>query len=293
MERAAIEALIDRITREVVALIRHEQTGSACLRSAGGSCSTCGLCVMLAPDAVQTVLQAGAERVSAGLGVRNVGEAVAQFIDHTLLKPTATEAQITQLCSEAREFRFASVCINPGWVPLAAKLLQGSPVKVCTVIGFPLGATLTEAKACESEAAIGYGATELDMVINIGALKSRDYNRVERDIAAVVGACHKGQRAICKVIIETGLLSEEEKVQACALSKAAGADYVKTSTGFGAGGATADDVALMRRVVGPGMGVKASGGVGNLADAQKMIAAGASRIGASAGVKIVKEAGPN
>jgi deoxyribose-phosphate aldolase len=211
---------------------------------------------------------------------------VARMIDHTLLKAETTKEQIKVLCEEAKEYGFASVCVNPTWVKYAAELLQGSDVKVCTVIGFPLGANTPETKAFETKNAIENGATEVDMVINIGALKDGDDELVERDIKAVVEAA-KG-KALTKVIIETCLLTEEEKVRACELSVKAGADYVKTSTGFSTGGATVEDVALMRKTVGPNIGVKASGGVRNTEDAQKMIEAGATRIGASAGVSIVK-----
>ena len=205
-----------------------------------------------------------------------------------VMNPDATQDQIAQLCYEARKHHFASVCVNPSYVRLCADLLKGE-VPVCTVIGFPLGATSTETKAFEAQKAVRDGASEVDMVINVGALKSRDYELVEGDIAAVARAAHAGN-AILKVIIEAALLSDEEKIAACQLAKVAGADFVKTSTGFGPGGATAEDVALMRRVVGPKMGVKASGGIRSYADARKMIAAGASRIGASASVKIVEEA---
>jgi deoxyribose-phosphate aldolase len=215
---------------------------------------------------------------------------IASVIDHTLLKPEATQDQITYLCEEAREYSFAAVCVNPTNVKLAAELLKGSPVAVCTVIGFPLGATLPEVKAYEAQQAINHGATETDMVINIGALKSKDYELVEQDIAAVARTCHDNG-AICKVIIEAALLTEEEKVMACQLAKKAGADYVKTSTGFGPGGATVEDVALMRRVIGPSMGIKAAGGVRTLETVREMIEAGATRIGTSSGVKIVQEAG--
>jgi len=211
------------------------------------------------------------------------------MIDHTLLKADASQDQIAQLCYEARTYHFASVCVNPAHVKLSAQLLKGSDVPVCTVVGFPLGATPPTVKAFETQQAIRDGAREIDMVINIGALKSQDYKTVYEDIAAVVRAAHAAN-AIVKVIIEAALLTDEEKVVASQLSKAAGADFVKTSTGFGPGGATASDVALMRRVVGPGMGIKAAGGVSNYADAQTMIAAGATRIGASAGVRIVGEA---
>ena len=215
---------------------------------------------------------------------------IASLIDHTLLRPEATQDQIAQLCEEAREYGFAAVCVNPTNVKLATRLLKSSPVAVCTVVGFPLGATLPEVKAYEAQQALSYGATEIDMVINIGALKSEDYELVEQDIAAVARTCHDNG-AICKVIIEAALLTEEEKVMVCQLAKKAGADYVKTSTGFGPGGATMEDVALMRRVVGPSMGIKAAGGVRTLETVREMIEAGATRIGTSSGVKIVQEAG--
>ncbi len=214
---------------------------------------------------------------------------LARMIDLTLLKPDATPEQIRKLCEDAREYGFVAVCINPTHVKLAAELLMGSPVKVDTVVGFPLGATLPEVKAYEASLAIRDGAEEIDMVINIGALKAGDYDLVRGDIEAVVEACRQGG-ALCKVIIEAPLLTEEEKIKACELAKEAGADFVKTATGFGPGGATAEDVALMRRVVGEGMGIKAAGGIRSLKDAKAMIEAGATRIGASAGVKIVQEA---
>ncbi|MEH6941200.1 deoxyribose-phosphate aldolase [Bacillus sp. JJ722] len=211
---------------------------------------------------------------------------IAGIIDHTLLKADTTENQIETLCKEAREYKFASVCVNPTWVKKCADLLQGSGVDICTVIGFPLGANTSEVKAFETTQAIKDGATEVDMVINIGALKDRNYELVEADIKAVVDAA-KGQ-ALTKVIIETCLLTDEEKVRACELAVKAGTDYVKTSTGFSTGGATKEDIALMRKTVGPDIGVKASGGVRNTEDAEAMIAAGASRIGASAGISIIK-----
>ncbi|WP_420630535.1 deoxyribose-phosphate aldolase [Candidatus Leptofilum sp.] len=221
--------------------------------------------------------------------MRPQDSSIARYIDHTLLKPDASQDQIAQLCYEARTYEFASVCVNPAQVKLAAQLLKGSPVKVCTVVGFPLGATAGTVKAYETQQAIRDGATEIDMVINVGALKSQDYVRVKEDIGTVVRAAH-ANNAVVKVIIEAALLTDEEKVIASHLSKLAGADFVKTSTGFGPGGATAEDVALMRKVVGPDIGVKAAGGVRNLVDAKTMIAAGATRLGASAGVRIVKEA---
>jgi len=212
------------------------------------------------------------------------------MIDHTLLKPEATTAQVEQLCNEARQFSFASVCVNPTHVQLCARLLQGSLVRVCAVVGFPLGASLPEVKAYETQQAIRDGAAEIDMVINIGALKDKNTDLVARDIAAVVNAA-RASGALVKVIIEAALLTDDEKVTACQLAKDAGADYVKTSTGLGPGGATAQDVALMRQIVGPEMGVKAAGGIRTLADAQKMIEAGATRLGVSASVKIMAEAG--
>lgn len=211
---------------------------------------------------------------------------IAALIDHTLLKQNATKDQIEKLCEEANTYTFASVCVNPTWVELSAKLLQDSPVKVCTVIGFPLGASTTEVKAFETNNAIENGAEEIDMVINVGALKDADYDFIQKDIAAVVEAA-KG-KAIVKVILETCLLTNEEIVKASEISKAAGADFVKTSTGFSTGGATVEAVKLMRDTVGQDLGVKASGGVRSLEDLQAMVDAGASRIGASSGVEIMQ-----
>ncbi|PUB12529.1 deoxyribose-phosphate aldolase [Paenisporosarcina sp. OV554] len=211
---------------------------------------------------------------------------IASMIDHTLLKQDATKEQVEKLCAEAKEYSFASVCVNPTWVKTSAELLTGTPVKVCTVIGFPLGASTPETKAFETTDAINNGAGEIDMVLNVGALKSQDLDLVKRDLEAVVNAA-KG-KAIVKVILENCLLSKEEIKVASQLSKDAGADFVKTSTGFSTGGATFEDVALMREVVGPDLGVKASGGVRSLEDVQKMIEAGATRIGASSGVQIMQ-----
>lgn len=211
---------------------------------------------------------------------------IASMIDHTLLKQDATKEQVEKICAEAKEYTFASVCVNPTWVKISAELLTGTPVKVCTVIGFPLGASTPETKAFETTDAINNGAGEIDMVLNVGALKSLDLDLVKRDIEAVVNAA-KG-KAIVKVILETCLLTKEEIKVASQLSKDAGADFVKTSTGFSTGGATFEDVALMREVVGPDLGVKASGGVRSLEDVQKMIEAGATRIGASSGVQIMQ-----
>ncbi|MEZ4729499.1 MAG: deoxyribose-phosphate aldolase [Caldilineaceae bacterium] len=215
---------------------------------------------------------------------------MATYIDHTLLKPEANEVQIRQLCQEARTFTFASVCVNPTWVELCAALLAGSPVKTCTVIGFPLGATLTTVKAQETAAVIAAGAQEVDMVINLGHLKDQRYHQVYTDIAAVVAVAHPHQVSV-KVIIETCLLTDAEKVAASVLTEAAGADFVKTSTGFNSGGATREDVRLMRRSIRPTMGLKAAGGVRSSNDALQMIAAGATRLGASAGVKIMQSFG--
>jgi deoxyribose-phosphate aldolase len=212
---------------------------------------------------------------------------IASLIDHTILKPDATREDVLRVCREAREYGFASVCVNPYWVPLVASQLEGSPVKVCSVVGFPLGASTTEAKVCETESAIRLGATEIDMVLNIGALRSGDLETVKVDIAAVAEAVHRHEDAVLKVIIETALLDDAQKVTACELAVAAHADFVKTSTGFSTAGATAADVELMRRTVGPSIGVKASGGIRTLEDFRKMVAAGASRVGASASTKIV------
>ncbi len=280
-----LDQLVEIITREVLAAYptRPAQPCSIC-----GDQGCDGQCVQTNPDGARQIVGAGADRLTTRLGVKNVASDMAGMIDHTLLRPHATEMQVRQLCAEARQFSFASVCVNPTWVPLCAQLLRGSPVKVCTVIGFPLGATMPEVKAFEAQRCAQLGATELDMVINIGALKSQQYGIVEDDIAAVVNAAH-ALNACVKVIIEAAYLTTEEKVEACALSKAAGADYVKTSTGFGPSGATIEDVALMRRVVGPEMGVKAAGGVKSAEDAKALIAAGATRIGASASIRIIDE----
>jgi len=283
-----VENLVEIITHEVLAAMVEQQErarmpeGSQCKFECADN-----LCVRTCFDRTGQVVDAGAERLSSTLGVIPENLDLARMIDHTLLKPDATQDQIAQLCFEARKYGFASVCVNPTWVELCAKLLEGSPVKVCTVIGFPLGATAPEVKAFETQNALDHGASEIDMVINIGALKARDFDLVARDIRGVVMTAH-ARGAIVKVIIEAVLLTDEEKTIACLLSKEAGADFVKTSTGFASGGATVHDVALMRKVVGPEMGVKAAGGVRTYEDAEKMIQAGATRIGASAGVKILQ-----
>lgn len=274
-----LERMIEGITRQV--LLQLQQNGGR-----NGSPGQASMSPSNYNDRVQPVIAAGADRVASTLGVAPTDGRLAHYIDHTLLKPDASQEEIAQLCYEARKFGFASVCVNPSYVKLCAQLLKGSDIDICTVIGFPLGATPTDGKVFETQQAIREGATEIDMVINVGAVKSRDYELVEQDIASVATACHAGN-AILKVIIEAALLTDEEKVIACQLSKVAGADFVKTSTGFGPGGATAEDVALMRRVVGPNIGVKAAGGIKTAEDARRMIAAGASRIGASASVKIV------
>lgn len=239
------------------------------------------------PTRVQGVVDAGAARLGMH-GARGGGGLIAGLIDHTLLKADATAAEVEALCREAAENTFATVCVNPAWVALAARQLRGSGVGVCSVVGFPLGATTPDVKAYETRRAIVDGATEIDMVINVGALKSGDLRLVEQDIEGVAAAC-RACGATSKVIIEAALLTDDEKVTACTLAKAAGADFVKTSTGFGPGGATVADVALMRRVVGADMGVKAAGGVRDLEQMQAMVAAGATRVGASAGVRIVRE----
>jgi deoxyribose-phosphate aldolase len=283
-----VEQLVEIITHEVLAAMFEKQEKANVPE--GGHCKfTCAesQCVRTCFDRAGNVVNAGAERLSSTIGVIPQDLDLAKMIDHTLLKPDATQEQIAQLCFEARKYGFASVCINPTWVELCAKLLEGSPVKVCTVIGFPLGATSAEVKAFETQVALDHGATEIDMVINVGALKARDLELVAKDIRGVVAAAH-ARKSIVKVIIEAILLTDEEKTIACLLAKEAGADYVKTSTGFASGGATVHDVALMRRVVGPEMGVKAAGGVRTYEDAENMIKAGATRIGASAGVKIIQ-----
>jgi deoxyribose-phosphate aldolase len=244
--------------------------------------------VVTQPKAVNNIVNVGAERISAGIGVGHVlqDKKIAGMIDHTVLKPEATPDDITKLCGEAKKYNFASVCVNPSFVPLCTDLLKDSSVKVCTVIGFPLGATTTEVKKFEAEQAIEGGAGEVDMVINVGRLKAGDYDYVYNDIYQVVQTAKK-HRVISKVILETALLTDDEKIKACLLVKKAEADFVKTSTGFSKGGATVGDVALMKYVVGAGIGVKASGGIRSREEAEAMVASGADRIGASASVKIV------
>jgi deoxyribose-phosphate aldolase len=282
LDEETLERVIEEITRQVLILVQEEPgkgtvSGPPALSSQNYT------------ERVEPVVRAGADRIASTLGVAPTDGSLSHLIDHTVLKADATQDQIAQLCYEARKHGFASVCVNPTYVKLCADLLKGSDVKVCTVVGFPLGATPPEVKVFETQKAVSDGATEIDMVIDVGALKSRDYEAVQRDIASVSRACHAGG-AILKVIIEAALLNDEEKVAACQLAKTAEADFVKTSTGFGPGGATAEDVALMRRVVGPDIGVKAAGGISSYEDAQRMIAAGATRIGASASIKIIQGA---
>ena len=265
------DQIIESVTREVLAAL-----------ATGDFCRT--------PEQVRAVVAGGADRVSFNGEAAAVPLDLARYIDHTMLAPDATAEQIDTLCAEAAEFRFASVCVNPTWVPLAAELLRGSEVLTCTVVGFPLGATEPEIKAMEARRAIRNGAREIDMVINIGALKSGDDRLVLRDIRAVVEDCVDGN-AVCKVILETALLSDAEKRRASELAREARAHFVKTSTGFSTGGATVSDVALMAEVVrGAGMEVKASGGISSYRDARAMIEAGATRLGASASIGIVQEA---
>lgn len=280
-DESNIEALVSQITDVILARL-------------GSSASECHLqhdeCFVKCPDRMHSLMADGGVRFGLTGAESEAAREVARHIDHTLLKPDATRDEILKVCEEGVRFGFASVCINPIWVREAACALRGSGVKVCTVIGFPLGANSPDTKAYEARRSIFDGASELDMVINVGALKSGDNDLVSRDIRGVVEVAHESGY-ICKVIIETALLTDDEKVSACLIAKDAGADFVKTSTGFAKGGATAADVALMRRVVGGQMGVKASGGVKDLKQAQEMIQAGATRIGASVGVKIIQEAG--
>jgi deoxyribose-phosphate aldolase len=299
---AASEADIERLVEEVVKRVQA-RIGAApatpgspaavtggrsrlCQQPGTSACDSCQGCHVRRPTAVRSILRAGAERIAAGPGNDAPDRDLAGMIDHTLLKPDATREQIRTLCDEAKRYGFATVCVNAAHVRTAATLLEGSSVKAIAVVGFPLGAGTGSAKAFEAREAVRHGAQEIDMVIAIGALKSKDYAAVVDDIRAVVAAVAPKP---VKVIIETGALNRDEKVIACALAKVGGAAFVKTSTGFGPGGATVDDVRLMREVVGAEMGVKASGGVHTREEAQQLIEAGATRIGASASVAIVTE----
>lgn len=292
MESAELERIAAEIGQQILGQLPQGASvkGLEGLNDSAEVCPGCvQRCVQMCARKTRVIVAAGADRVSASEHMTKVDPALASLIDHTILKPEATREEVARVCAEARRYGFASVCVNPYWVPAAAAALRGAPVKVCTVVGFPLGATSTAAKVCETEVAMRAGAQEIDMVINVGALKSGDYETVETDIRLVAETTHR-HGGLLKVIIETALLEEIEKAIACALAKLAGADFVKTSTGFSKHGATAADVALMRRVVGPAMGVKAAGGIRTLDDLKAMTAAGASRIGASASVKIVESA---
>ncbi len=277
------------LTNRIVDQVFKERSLYKKICGSGQECTNCGHCLVNNPKGVQNIIKSGAERISAAPGMHENAlklNNVAGMIDHTLLKPDATLDQIRKICEEAAKYHFASVCVNPCWAKECFDLLKGSRVKVCTVIGFPLGATSSEAKAAEAKQAISDGAGEIDMVINIGKLKSGDKNHVFNDIRGVSLICKRND-ALLKVIIETCLLTDEEKIIACLIAREAKADFVKTSTGFSTAGATAGDVALMKKVVGSAIGVKASGGLRTSEDVMAMISSGADRIGASASVKIV------
>ncbi|MBC7188257.1 MAG: deoxyribose-phosphate aldolase [Calditrichaeota bacterium] len=269
-----VQSLVERVA----------EASSPCSEVTTGTCTNCQQCSVRNPAAVEAIVRSGASRIGAGLGIARPAAELAKLIDHTLLKPDASREQIVRLCEEAVQYGFASVCVNPCWVKLCASAVRGSGVLVCSVVGFPLGANVMRVKAMEAARAVQDGADEIDMVMNIGMLKSGEHRYVEEDIRGVVRAAAP---AHVKVIIEACLLTDREKIYACLLAQRAGAHFVKTSTGFSTGGATAADVALMRRVVGSSMGVKAAGGIRDLEAAQAMVAAGANRIGASASVSIV------
>lgn len=293
MDAAELDRLVAQIGEEILA--RTNRLSGLPPKGEGLNIPdlVCPGCTQRCPQTcarkAKEIVKAGACRLSASDKLTAIDPSIASLIDHTLLRADATRDDIIKVCREARKYSFASVCVNPYWVPVVAAELAGSPVKVCTVIGFPLGATSTESKVCETEAALRVGAQEIDMVQNVGALRSGDYDAVKADITAVVEVSHRAG-AIVKVILETALLDDNQKAMASMLAKMAGADFVKTSTGFSTSGATAHDVGLMRMAVGPDMGVKASGGIRTLDDVKTMAAAGASRIGASASVKIVEAA---
>jgi deoxyribose-phosphate aldolase len=290
-ELGNLEEVVEVITRRVAEKLQQmgflagQASAVSCIVD-GQECADCGHCATKRPEAVRNILDSGADRIGTKPGINGskIDRELAGRIDHTLLKPDASREQLLKVCEEAIQYGFATVCVNSSNIPLVARQLKGSPVKPIAVVGFPLGAATSQAKAFEAKEAIRAGAEEIDMVINIGALRSKDYRLVYEDLKTVVEASkpHK-----VKVIIETAQLNQEEKIIACALSKTAGAAFVKTSTGFGGGGATVEDIALMRRVVGSDMEVKASGGIRTREDAQKMVQAGADRIGASASVAIV------
>ncbi len=291
MDQRQLEQAIQAITEEILGYLGAERCSDLCgLEIDELVCPGCDQrCAERCSRKTRKVVEAGAARISAGAAVGPIESDIARLIDHTLLKPEASRKEIHKLCEEALRYGFASVCINPWNVAQAAEILRGSQVRVCTVVGFPLGATLPRVKVFETEEAVKLGAQEIDMVVNIGALKSGQDDAVEADIRGVVEASHRGG-AICKVILETALLTTEEKVRGSLAAKNAGADFVKTSTGFSTGGATAEDVRLMRAVVGGEIGVKAAGGVRSLEDLKKMVEAGATRIGASASIKILEQA---
>ena len=264
------------LTNRIVDQVFKERSLHKKICSAGQGCTNCGHCLANNPEGVSNIIKSGAERITTGLGIQENElkmNNIAGMIDHTLLKPDATNDQISKICEEAKKYIFASVCVNPCWVKECYRLLKGTKVKVCTVIGFPLGATSTEVKVAETKQAILDGAQEIDMVINVGKLKSGDKNYVFNDINQVALVCKK-YNALLKVIIETCLLTDEEKITACLIAKEAKADFVKTSTGFSHAGATAGDVALMKKVVGSTIGVKASGGIRTYEDVVSMINSG-------------------
>jgi deoxyribose-phosphate aldolase len=283
--------IVEEVTRRVlsqidgpVSIVPSVQTALSVCAGADGSCLACGKCAELRPDDMSALRSAGASRLSSAAGIGKVRDDLARMIDHTLLKPEATRDQLRTICEEAVKFGFYSVCVNSANVRFCANLLRGSDIKVVAVVGFPLGAMSSQSKAFETKQAIRDGAREIDMVLNIGKLKTGDYDCVFEDIMSVVSAA---QPYPVKVIIETSALQDEEKVAACALSSAAGARFVKTSTGFGKGGAKVEDIALMRRVVGDKVQIKASGGIHNAQDADSLVEAGATRLGTSASVTIV------
>ena len=291
MTHTELDRLVAQIGEEILARVGGNGTASKKgegLNLPDQVCPGCTQrCAQTCARNTKEIIAAGANRVSASEKLTKIDPAIAALIDHTILKPEATRDDVIKVCREARQYGFASVCVNPYWVPLVKRELAGSQVLVCTVVGFPLGATSTEAKVAETAAALRAGAQEIDMVINVGALRSGDTDAVKSDIQSVVRVAHEAG-AIVKVILETALLDDTQKTVASKICKSAGADFVKTSTGFSTAGATVHDIALMRTAVGPNIGVKASGGIRTLQDVQAMTAAGATRIGASASVKIVE-----
>ena len=293
MQNSDMDRLVEMITERVAARLGDMNLGNSSSPPTSNnhcthgqeSCHSCGQCVVRKSETVNNIINLGASRIVSSSGVSSrVNHKMASMIDHTLLKPDASREELQKICDEAREYSFATVCVNSANIPFAARQLRGSGVKPIAVVGFPLGAGTPQAKAFEAREAVRNGAEEIDMVINIGAIKSKDYRGAYNDICAVVEASkpHK-----VKVILETSNLNNEEKIVACTLSKTAGAAYVKTSTGFGKGGATIDDIELMRKIVGDDMEVKASGGIRTKEDADAMVKAGANRIGASASIAIV------